>query len=559
MDQTSPSIETPLRRFITGAFFVIIAATTAHLIFSPYGFNPTDDGFTLAYSRRILDGQVPHRDFITIRPAGSPLLHIPELLLGGSYAIWLSRYFVWIQFACFSWFWTVILTSLFKLKLGLFEKILFAAVIMTLSSHSFAIMAWHSIDGIFLASLGIMICLGAGEWKKSAGYFVLGLSYLCKQNFLLVPFAVLVILGDFRKIRFWVAAMIPGILYFLFLLFAGAWPDALLQLRSQSVHLRTVGIFTYLSNPNVPWGILVGFLLFYMFQGEFGNRGEGRRKNIRSLAGMMVLFLYLLLLARSMRKGYRVFARYPSFSLFGIAVGASLYHFLRAREKRGRIAAGCLVLFTAWSASISFGYNTPALLAGPLAAFILFSIRVDLPATEPRKIERKLYPIFLSILFLFCVGFWWMGRSRVVYRDKSLRQLTYSLDGVFPGAKKIKTCDNTFALLADLNHLTEKLGEREFCIIPDFASFWIKSKRSNPLSIDWVQATELNKKSLTNRIIGELEKGRGRLTVIAQKYTTDVISTRKEDLLMNDHYEVVRYIRNHWEKTGDTEFFELYE
>jgi hypothetical protein len=43
-------------------------AAAAHLLYSSLGLNPTDDGFTLAYARRILDGQIPHRDFVIIRP-----------------------------------------------------------------------------------------------------------------------------------------------------------------------------------------------------------------------------------------------------------------------------------------------------------------------------------------------------------------------------------------------------------------------------------------------------------------------------------------------------------
>ena len=38
------------------------------LAYSWMGFNPTDDGFILAYSRRVLNGQIPHLDFISHSP-----------------------------------------------------------------------------------------------------------------------------------------------------------------------------------------------------------------------------------------------------------------------------------------------------------------------------------------------------------------------------------------------------------------------------------------------------------------------------------------------------------
>ena len=76
------------------ASFLVLVSLLSHLSFSWMGFTPTDEGFTLAHSRRILDGQVPHRDFIIIRPFISPLLHVPEVFFGGDYTLWLSRLFV---------------------------------------------------------------------------------------------------------------------------------------------------------------------------------------------------------------------------------------------------------------------------------------------------------------------------------------------------------------------------------------------------------------------------------------------------------------------------------
>src|SRR5438874_12295885 len=97
-----------MKRALLVGCFVIVVAVTCHFCFSWMGFTPTDEGFTLAYSRRILDGQVPHRDFIIIRPFFSPLLHVPEVLVGGDYTFWLSRMFVWFQLACMSWMWVSI-------------------------------------------------------------------------------------------------------------------------------------------------------------------------------------------------------------------------------------------------------------------------------------------------------------------------------------------------------------------------------------------------------------------------------------------------------------------
>ncbi|MEN4017737.1 MAG: hypothetical protein PQ968_04725 [Methanobacterium sp.] len=67
--------------------FIIIVSIIAHILFSKLGFNPTDDGFILAGAKRILEGQIPHLDFISIRPVGSHFFHIPIVIWGGIYLI----------------------------------------------------------------------------------------------------------------------------------------------------------------------------------------------------------------------------------------------------------------------------------------------------------------------------------------------------------------------------------------------------------------------------------------------------------------------------------------
>ena len=108
--------------------FLLIVPAVAHLLLSWRGFSPTDDGFTLAYSRRILEGQVPHRDFIIIRPFVSPLIHTPVVLFGGDYTYWVSRFFVWFEFACTSWAWLSVINRAFDNPFNNLMKVFVALV-----------------------------------------------------------------------------------------------------------------------------------------------------------------------------------------------------------------------------------------------------------------------------------------------------------------------------------------------------------------------------------------------------------------------------------------------
>src|SRR5215210_1106952 len=145
--------------FVSVAFLLIVPAL-AHLLFSWRGFAPVDDGFTLAYSRRIMEGQVPHRDFIIIRPLLSPLIHTPFVLFGGDYTYWVSRFFVWFQFACISWAWVSVVNRAFDDPFNNATKLFIALVSFAASAHYFVLTAWHTVDGLFLLSVGVWMISG---------------------------------------------------------------------------------------------------------------------------------------------------------------------------------------------------------------------------------------------------------------------------------------------------------------------------------------------------------------------------------------------------------------
>src|SRR5919206_515470 len=159
------------QNILVSVAFLLVVPTLAYLLFSWRGFAPVDDGFTLAYSRRILEGQVPHRDFIIIRPFLSPLLHTPFVLFGGEYTYWVSRLFVWFQFACISWAWVCIADRAFSNPFDNATKVFVALASFAASVHYFVLTAWHTVDGMFLSSIGIWILLAQRHTTKRAiGY-----------------------------------------------------------------------------------------------------------------------------------------------------------------------------------------------------------------------------------------------------------------------------------------------------------------------------------------------------------------------------------------------------
>jgi hypothetical protein len=526
------------------ALFLLVVPAVLHWRFSWIGFNPTDEGFILASSRRLLEGQVPHRDFIAIRPVGSPLLHLPEVYLGGAATLWWSRLVFWLEVSASSLAWAYAGPALLGLRPGAVTRGALALVATLLSAHYFPPMAWHTVDGLFAGAVGLVLCLAPSPAVQLAGYAALGLAPLFKQNFFTLLPVTLVVLGDARRIGAWLAGLAPLALYALALVLTGALPDAVAQLTSQTDVLGP-GVRRYLWEYALPWGALVGVLAM---------RALAAPAPLLRASG--VLALYALVAGAAVTLTQARFLGAASFGLVGAAAGATLA--LAAPERRGGLRFGVLALATAWTASISIGYNTPALATGPLALLLLCLARWrpagvhDAPA-----LSRRLAALDVLLVALTVVSFG-VGRDAYVYQDRSAAQLTRPVGEVFAGGARLMTSDNTYEFLADLRTAVARAGGGPYAIVPDLAAYWITAAEVNPLPIDWTQSIELHSPALLARVTDAIAARRGRLTIIVQKVEANVLAAEIAPLPDSDHYAVVRFVRHNMRKVDDTRFFELY-
>src|SRR3712207_1194794 len=453
--------------------FLLIVPLLAHLLFSWRGFAPVDDGFTLAYSSRILEGQVPHRDFIIIRPFVSPLLHTPFVLFGGDYTYWVSRFFVWFQFACISWAWVSIINRAFNNPFNNLTKLFIATISFAASVHYFVLTAWHTVDGLFLASIGVWILLTQEHTRwRVIGYLLIAAAYLCKQSFLLMaPFAVL-LLGDWREKKYWLTITLPAAGYCAYLLATGSLPEAILQLTAQKGIVST-GVGSYL-NYGTLLGLLAGYCSMFLLSTDaillVRARKVARYAGASILVAIPAIFLSVGL--------YRGSLATVSFGAFGMLLGAVMYCVstgaLRVEHK---LSAVSIALLLAWSASLSVGYNFPTLMLGPLFAILaafVYSMRGPL---NPKYLRTTLIIAGAAILLSFGVA-----RPYYIYREQPSSELIRSLDGVLPGGKLIYTNPNTHDFLVDLNEATGGVSSRNktYAIVPDVPGYWAQSKQTNP-------------------------------------------------------------------------------
>jgi hypothetical protein len=529
---------------IVAVAFIALVPVISHLLFSWMGFTPTDEGFTLSLSRRILDGQFPHRDFIIIRPFLSPLIHVPFVLLGGQYTFWLSRLSVWFEFAVISWLWVSIIDRSMNSPFSLVERTLVALIAFAATVHTKHVTAWFTIDGLFLVSIGFALITGKKQTARLAGYFFLGLALLCKQSFVVVAPLALLIMGDWRRLRYWIAATLPGLLYLVYLISARTLTEAFIQLTSPS-GLAWIAAERYRDS----WilvSTVVGYVAARFSIGRLALPAKMRSKIVWLVFLAMPLGVAAVSLSRGTWLG-------TSFLVFGLLLGLTIHLVTSGAGLKHETRTMGLVLLSTFSVSLSGGYTSPALASGPILAVLVGMVFQRFKIELGRSLTYALVIASLAIPTGFAIG-----RVRYIYRDRPAAQLNKPVGEVLRGGRMIYTNPNTYAFMRDLNRAIEiaQSKHKEFTILPDVAAYWVTAPQQNHLPAVWpVELTT----ALMSRFVQAMESQRNKTIFIVQKVEADSLANGFTPLGGKDDYEVVRYAREHFVKIADTDFFELYQ
>jgi len=453
------------------------------------------------------------------------------------------------------------------------------------SAHIFPVMPWHTIDGLFFASLGVMLAWTKSGGQRLAGFLLVGMAPLFRQNFAFLIPGTLIATGAWRRKLAWGFACLPTGSYIAYLAANGAIADAVMQLTSYGLgDLVRRGFAVYVLNAGFPVGLLLGFLGAYLQPGGH-SRNEAGSPFAGTMAQPIAQLTFTLVpisVILSLLYGGMLFTREPSYGLFGAVAGAALFRWARKSWQPPYLTADVLALLLAWAASLSTGYNTPALASGPLVLFLAVASREkpdspDLPgrkiSTSPRPLREwhgvssttnlpKRCPsraLLLALVAATLVSFA-AARTEYIYNEKPARYLTWDLGDVLAGGKNIKTDNNTYAVLRDFQvaRRIAKGAGHIYCVIPDLSVIWVRGPEPNPLSIDWPQETELRKPRLVERVEGELESLKGDLVIIVQKFRADTLASGVAPL-PQQHSPLVPYVISHFVKMAETAYFELYK
>ncbi|KZB84003.1 hypothetical protein AVL48_35570 [Amycolatopsis regifaucium] len=501
----SPPVERrrwPRAVVIVGGIFLLSAAVVARI--GRFGFNPSDQGFILAQSWRVLHGEIPQVDVMAPRPFGSAYLHLVDYLVPAPLMIG-SSWVMMVQLTVSTFALVAFMTGTSPLDWGpLRLGFVFAAALISLNTYP--TMAWHTVDGVFLVAVGLWL-LDAGlrsgtRWQRWLGLFCLGFAVIVKQSFMFaVPVGLLILFfhparrsqdgGRWRRMV--VDVLVLGsapLLYFGMITLAGGLPSAIAQLTG-STGAWGEGLFQF-------WTADLG-----------GLRADPRTYVLPVLVGMVVLGVAWSLRARLGIPGLALrlvtaacvvavvvfvlidgaFAHAGAWQLkllWIFAAAAVLDAVIRRRLPWQYL----LVALLGWMASLSWGYPLPGLITGALVLgtleVVALAVRDELP--KIRGIAGgAIGAIVLGLVAVQVVA----AHDKAPYADRPQGELTRALGDVVPTMRGVRTNPSVHTYVAQIRECIDRYPASRVAVLPDNAFVAPVFGVRNPLPMDWPVPIEM--------------------------------------------------------------------
>lgn len=506
----------PVTLLIISITLFIIVVYAILRIPSTEGFNPSDDGVILAQSYRILDGEIPHRDFVSIRPAGSAVMHAIHFFSPLPLEI-SARWMVLIEYLIYSIFITFLLTGSWFKALRKDNYLLLVAgsvvVMFILNQNHYNLFPWTTIDGLFWFSLALFAWykLKTNPAGKHLGWQILVLfavtcSLLCRQTFALpgLLLTLRMVIWEIRQSeQNWlkvfrsllpaiIIGLLPGWLYAGVLTFTGAWPDFFQQMTGRT-ELWETGIIRF---SHAFWYspvlILFGFAIVTGLIKTW-NAESGKDNYLIDMIIMIqksVSFIIKIVLAFAVFiKPSLLFA--ISFAFFWILILDIFLIYLHDRQLPRWTRPTVWILLVAWTSAISLGDNAPVFALGWLAGTAILMQIKDFWNRIYRNVRPyQLIAAGILIPALFVASL--VVQPRINYRDLPAKQLTCEGGDIFPALAGVRISAGMSEYLADIRKLYNDFGSPKgrFAVWPNNAMIYPMLGSRNPFLLDWMQPAE---------------------------------------------------------------------
>jgi len=452
------------------------------LFYGRYGWNDTDEGFILASSWRIFNGQVPYKDFILIYPPLSYLAHsLTFYIIPDNYQIIFERLLFYVSLAVSSYFAATTIEYLFRISKSGLDKFILATVGFVLSVHSFPPMPWYTVDGIFFGSIGIYLIVRYDYISTEiAGILFLFLSALCKQPFYIMPFAglfyILVKHKNIKRALFSGFTLIILLSVLILILIKYDILNQFIQYTTGSTNLKDLikaGIYPY-------WRFDSAYFVTPLILGVLLVKLSSIYNQNLWIKLIPAIFISILLLYNipSFITGLhnnRIPVIYSD-SVARILFILTFFYVLINFTSEIKWSALFFLILLSWCAGISWGYPTPVFFSTPLiAGFFLVAKQYF----RFGSLKKLIYYVLILSTIVYYIGY------QVPMRDSPRKELTYKLDKIFPKMKYIRTDNETFQKYSNLKELYEKYPVN-FKTMPGMVLSNYLTNTIPPLAIDLV-------------------------------------------------------------------------
>jgi len=494
---TIPERRNPLHGWLPPLIFLGAIAYYAAL-WARVGLNLNDGGFILALSHRILDGEVPYRDFIYVRPPVSVYLHTLPLLLG-DHGLYADRLFTLVQFSVIALVGSKIMKDGIEgmgreCPEGLYWHLCTAGLVLGI--HNSPMFGWYTIDGVLFSVLALWAL--SADRSVTAGILAL-CAALCKQNFaiaLVLLSGLSLVRGSRHFMRFTSGVVCSGIVFAAYLwhvnairpfiqqvLAAGTVGDVIDSGLKKFVVGTVVDRYTLYCGSIAIAIVGVSWLFRHRNRGRAGVGAVGIDLYTTLMCATLIMFGSRVLRKSLQGDGYDYFiAIFHGSRLLFLTAAVGLAWAVRDRWRTGtrsfrelanRWGAFLGLFAIAWTSAISWGYPIPAVLSAPsLVPFVISGAPV-------RSIKKRLWSI--SILGTVAFG---IALSHP-YGESTRLDRMVAVPGRYHATAMLWASKETVAKLEEIARIDAEMGSRPYAVLPGFTPVTILFKRRCPSLLDW--------------------------------------------------------------------------
>lgn len=455
------------------------------VFFGRFGFEDSDSGFLVGMGWRILNGELPYKDFYYVRPAASPLISafwlavLPEF--GQVIMMRLINYYLLMLQVCLT---IVALSKYYDFKELKLNVYILAFVSFLITSTGTLNFQWHTTDGVIFAVLGFFVI---AQFKhRNFIYLILagsllGASALTKQNFMLVPllgvFFVCLQHGHKKAFFVLIGILITLLSFYLYLLNNGLLTLYLDQTTgaTNAKDLFAAGVTAYFAGDDyilVFVAVTFGLFMFLLYFARSYSNLWGKL----FISSIFVLVFINLSAFLYLKKS----ARLIEFDHFipVLLTSAFIYVLVFKREAIKDHYFLIALVGISWSASISWGGMTPLMYFTPIIFASYYLMQKYL-----HVFDKKINATFVVLIVFYSV----IANTKP-YRDNFVWSISNDASEISEKLAFIKANDTVFNKHLELKRVFEKYHNTT--ILPSMPGAYYIHGQRNAFSIDWAMDVE---------------------------------------------------------------------